>query len=73
MLGGDRFPKACFPSASFPLQASPWKHRRFTWLPRKFFSKGAAGTDGIFIFKTPPKSAYLFAAAPGFEGEKITY
>ena len=37
------------------------------------FQKGAAGTDGIFIFKTPPKSANLFAAAPGFEGEKITY
>ena len=27
----------------------------------------------MFIFKTPAKSASLFAAAPGFEGDKVTY
>jgi len=32
-----------------------------------------ASKDGLFIFKTPAKSAFLFAAAPGFEGDKITY
>jgi hypothetical protein len=37
------------------------------------FQKGVAGKDGVFIFKMPPKSAYLFAAAHGFEGEKVTY
>jgi hypothetical protein len=31
------------------------------------------GKDGLFVFKTPPKSAFLFVAAPGFEGEKISY
>jgi hypothetical protein len=37
------------------------------------FQKGGAGTDGIFNFKTSPKWACLFAAAPGFEGEEINY
>jgi hypothetical protein len=31
------------------------------------------GKDGLFVFKTPPKSAFLFVAAHGFEGEKIAY